>query len=87
MIAHTYTSKKLGAVSSYLIANKWAHDEASANKLLVFIAIIFFLFATIVYYIFVVKPSSTATQVNIPERVIQKLPPETQAKIRASKQQ
>jgi hypothetical protein len=71
-----------GGMPAYLIKSGWAHDATSANKLLIFVAILFILAAAIVYYMFVVRPQQTNT-VSIPNNVVDRLSPETQAKIKA----
>ena len=78
--AHTNQPK---GVSAYLIKNGWAHDQSSANKLLVFIAVLFVLATGIIYYLFVIKASEPA-DVQLPSSIVEKLSPETQAKLRAS---
>jgi hypothetical protein len=79
---YTQASKQSGA-SAYLIKNGWAHDQSSANKLMVFIAILFILASGLVYYLFVVRPEYNRDIV-LPETIIKKLSPEMQSKIRAA---
>jgi hypothetical protein len=79
---YTQNSQSQG-ISAYLIKNGWAHDQSSANKLLIFIAILIVLATGIVYYLFVVRAQQPA-QIRLPESIVNKLSPETQAKLRAA---
>ncbi|MEN9647312.1 MAG: hypothetical protein RLY57_116 [Candidatus Parcubacteria bacterium] len=72
-----------GSMTTTLIKNGWAHDQSSANKLLLFLAVLIILAAGIVYYLTIVRPKNVQ-QVRIPTTVLNRLSPELQAKIKAS---
>lgn len=74
-----------GSMTSNLIKNGWAHDQSSANKLLVFLAVLIILATAIIYYVTVVRPKNVQ-QVRIPATVLNRLSPELQARIKASQQ-
>jgi RsiW-degrading membrane proteinase PrsW (M82 family) len=79
---HTTQSK---GISAALIKGGWAHDQASANKLLVFLTILIILATGIVYYLTVIRPKNVQ-QIRIPQTVLNRLSPELQSKIKASQQ-
>lgn len=78
-----YTTTQAKGISASLIKGGWAHDQASANRLLIFFAVLIILATCIVYYMFVYRPQHTSS-VRLSENVINRLPFELQTKIRAS---
>lgn len=74
-----------GSMTNTLIKNGWAHDQSSANKLLIFLVILIILASAIIYYVTVVRPKNVQ-QVRIPTTVLNRLSPELQARIKASQQ-
>lgn len=79
------TDKKPSSLYTYLIKNGWAHDKASAGKLLVFLSVLIILLSIIIYYLFVVRPANAPIRVNISPEVMNRLPHELQEDIRNSK--
>lgn len=70
---------------AYLIENGWAHDKASANKLLLFVSVLIFLTALIVFYVFVVRTSIAPATLDISEEEFNRLPYEIQQRINADR--